>query len=139
MPVTVSKKWLLAFAIFSFVACNVVFFTPGKDLPEMGDWFGEFSMDKLIHTALFCGTCFLFLSYSILFYKDADSRRLIWIITILFLIWAILTELIQLFLIEGRNGSVLDSLADAAGVLIALILVRLGLVRKLFAIKDKIN
>lgn len=138
MPVTVSKKWLLAFAIFSFVACNILFFTPGKELPEMGDWFGEFSMDKLIHTALFCGMCFLFLSYSILFSKETSSKRNIWIIIISFLIWAILTELIQLFFIEGRNGSVLDSLADAAGVILALLLMRLGLVRRLFLMKERI-
>lgn len=135
MPIAISKKWLTALAIISFVACNSLFFTPGKELPEVGDWFGEFSIDKLIHTAIFFGMCFLFLAIVTIYNDKQNIKKKQGMIVLLFSIWAIATELIQLFLIEGRTGSVIDVLADTVGVLLALLLVRKGLVEKLFKFK----
>ncbi len=132
MPVAISKKWLIALAIISFVACNSLFFTPGKELPKVGDWFGEFSVDKLIHTALFCGMCFLFLAIVTIYNDGEDIKKKQGVIALLFLLWAFATELIQLYLIDGRTGSVMDVLADAAGVFLAFLLVRKGLAQKIF-------
>ena len=132
MPVAFPKKGLLAFSILSFVVCNTLFFTPGKELPDVGNWFGEFSFDKLLHTAIFCGMCFLFLAHAVLFYANEAAKKRVVLLTILFLLWAVATELIQSFLIEGRTGSLMDVFADAVGVLLAFVLVKKGLVKKLF-------
>lgn len=132
MPIAISKKWLTTLAILSFLACNTLFFTAGKELPKVGNWFGEFSVDKLIHTALFCGMCFLFLAIVTIYNDGQNIKKKQGIIVLLFLLWAASTEVIQLYLIEGRTGSVLDVLADAAGVLLALLLVRKGLTQKIF-------
>jgi VanZ family protein len=136
MPIAFSKNSLLAFAIIIFIACNSLFFTPGKELPKLGDWFGDFSFDKLIHTAIFCGMCFLFMSYAVLFSSSIALNKTLIFITILFLLWAVATELIQSYFIEGRTGSLMDVLADAAGVLLALLLIKMGLVKKLFVGKQ---
>ncbi len=132
MPIAISKKWLTILALLSFLACNSLFFTPGKDLPKVGDWFGEFSIDKLIHTALFCGMCFLFLALATIYYPHKNLKKSQGLIVLLFLLWAFATELIQLYLIDGRTGSVMDVLADAAGVVLAWLLLRKGLVQKIF-------
>jgi len=139
MPIALSRNSLLALAVISFVACNSLFFTPGKELPKLGDWFGDFSVDKLIHTAIFCGMCFLFMAYAVLFSASTALKRTLIFITILFLLWAVATELIQSYFIEGRTGSLMDVLADMAGVFLAVFLVKMGLVEKLFSRSQKQN
>ena len=139
MPIAVSRNLLLVFTIVIFIACNSLFFTPGKELPEVGDWFGDLSFDKVIHTLIFCGMCFFFMAYAILYIDESSIKKTLLIITILFLLWAVATELIQSYFIEGRNGSVMDVLADVAGVLLALFLVKKGLVRRLLIKKTRGN
>ena len=131
MPIAVSRNLLLGFAVVIFIACNSLFFTPGKELPKVGDWFGDLSFDKVIHTLIFCGMCFLFMAHAVLYGHKFSLEKTLMVITILFLLWAVVTELIQSYFIEGRNGSAMDVLADIAGVLLALFLVKKGLVRRL--------
>ena len=139
MPIAISKTWLITISIITFIACNSLFFTPGKDLPEVGNWFGEFSFDKLLHTILFFGMSFLFLAIPVVFYNKAITAKWLVFITTIFIVWAVATEIIQYFLIEGRSGSGMDALADIVGIILAFILIKNGLATKILKSRNVSN
>ncbi len=134
MPIAATKNQLLFVAIIFFLGSNSLFFTPGKELPSMGDWFGKLSIDKIIHSFIFCGISFLFLAIVVLFSEENNIGRGVRFTIAIFSAWAVATELIQHFLIPGRTGSVMDVLADIIGVVMAFVLLKLGLVTKIFKV-----
>ena len=116
---SLAKKIYIVAALV-FLGCNVLFFTPGKDLPEVGDWFGEFNMDKLIHSGIFALMSGLFMLAGFVKITNQGSlKKQILVIAILFVVWGICTEFIQKAWIPGRNFSGADMLADGLGVLLA--------------------
>lgn len=130
-------KWKVYLpAIIVFFLCNISFFTPGYDLPEVGDWFGELSVDKLIHTAFFALMSFLFMYGAARTRSDPAIRnKAFTLIAIIFCGWGIAVELIQRWFIPGRSFSVMDMIADAAGAILALIFATFILKRKIPFIK----
>ncbi len=116
------KQYLPGITVFLF--CNILFFTPGNDLPKVGDWFGEFSFDKVIHTCFFALMNFLFI-FPVLKGSFLQKRSIILYITLAFCLWGVAVEFIQQNFIPGRSFSVVDMIADAAGALIAYVFVLL--------------
>lgn len=96
--------WTLAIAI----ACA----WPGTDLPDPP---GTFPLDKLAHAGLFAGFGLLWMGAL----RGSMHRRSGRVLT-LGLLYAAATEGTQALLPTGRTASLLDLLADAAGLLIAV-------------------
>ncbi len=101
-----------------FILSCFLFFTPSNDLPDLGDWFGDWSMDKLIHSGLFF---VLTIAWFYAFAEKKNKKRIFVIIAFLSFCYAALSEFIQLYFIPGRSFSLLDIAADALGVFLAYI------------------
>ena len=110
--------------ILAFCFCNVLFFTPGNDLPKVGDWFGELSFDKVIHTCFFAVMTFLFI-FPVIKSDSQRKRSIILYITLAFCLWGVAVEFIQQNFIPGRSFSIVDMIADVAGALFAYFIVKL--------------
>ena len=112
------KRFIAAIAIF-ILSC-FLFFTPSDDLPDLGDWFGDWSMDKVIHSGLFfvLSLCWFYP------FKDREKRKrkkAYLVLALLIIGYGVASEFIQLYLIRGRSFSMLDIAADTAGVIIAFV------------------
>lgn len=94
--------------------------TPGKDLPDLGDWTELIKLDKLLH-ALFFGMSALFFMTPLL-QKNLPKKELqqrFLKITIAICIWGFCTECIQYFWVPGRTFDPYDAVADAVGAILA--------------------
>jgi VanZ family protein len=95
-----------AFAVVVLISL-VVLFAPGRDVPP-----SPYETDKLVHGGLFLALA--------LTGSWAGVRRAV--LAVLLLVYAAVSELIQTIPALQRDGSVLDWLADAVGVLLGLLL-----------------
>lgn len=119
-------------AIIVFILCNISFFTPGYDLPQVGDWFGDFSVDKLIHTGFFGLMSLLFMYAAAKNKTTLQARNKAYLgIALIFCGWGVAVEFIQLWFIPGRSFSVMDMLADALGAVLAYFFARIIFNRKI--------
>jgi hypothetical protein len=80
-----------------FLVVMVLLFTPGNDLPEVGDWFARINFDKFIHMGVFGLLTFLFM-FPI--------------------------GLVQKYFIPGRSFDLLDWAADSIGAAVAWLFCR---------------
>ena len=103
-------------AILWFLFTSVLLFTPGKVLPEPGDWFGKINADKLIHVGIFALLSFLIM-YGFKKYMDPTKwpGSVYWKTVLGVVVWGVVTELIQGFAIPNRSMSVVDAIADVLG------------------------
>lgn len=83
---------------------------PGKDLPDVS--IGGY--DKLIHIAMFA-------TWAVAVRYDFNTRFRFAAIFIAGLLFSLLTEVLQL-LVEGRSFDLYDMVADAAGLVLGLLL-----------------
>lgn len=103
----------------------VLMCTPGKDLPDLGDWTELIQLDKLLHTLFFGMSAFFFmlpLLQKNLPNKELQQRFLK--ITIAICIWGFCTECIQYFWVAGRTFDPYDAVADAVGAILAYFLAK---------------
>lgn len=123
------KKFIPGIAWFFVVL--ILICTPGPDLPELGDWFGELSMDKFIHCGIF-GLLALLWNWPVLKSTLADKLKKQWFLKIALAvsIFGFITELLQKYYIPGRSFSLIDCLADVIGAFGALIVARFFLSKK---------
>jgi VanZ family protein len=105
-------------------------FTPGNQLPKVR-FINFYGADKLIHFLIFMILQFLLLLETFRPFYELKSKK-IWIITGITIIYAVLSEVIQLFLINYRTGSIFDLLADLCGITFAF-----GLILICKSIKDQ--
>ena len=109
-----SKFWKTSIWILISI---YLLFSPGNTLPNSGT-FTIPHLDKLVHLILFAVLYMLFL---------IDSRvyrnRILLAVVFGFatLIFAGLSEYIQLKYIPGRSGNILDFLADCCGIVVGVI------------------
>lgn len=104
--------------IWSFVILFIVFI-PGNKIPNHGEWMDIFQVDKIIHIFLFAPFSF---SWLLKFhFSENINLRTISLIVLSGLLFAISTEIIQYYFIEGRNGNIADAIADVIGIFTGLI------------------
>ena len=118
-----AKKFIPGIAWFLVVM--VLLFTPGNDLPEVGDWFSRIDFDKFIHMGVFGLLAFLFMfpvgKSDLLKTQKANYFLKIALCACL---WGITSELVQKYFIPGRSFDLLDWAADSIGGLLALLFCR---------------
>jgi hypothetical protein len=112
------RKFIPGIAWFFVVLILVC--TPGPDLPDVGDWFGEISFDKVIHCGIF-GLLALLFMWPV--GKSANEKKIKtgWFLKVALAtsVFGFMTELLQKFFIEGRSYSLLDCAADILGAFAA--------------------
>jgi VanZ family protein len=114
--------------IWSFIILIIVFI-PGDKIPNHGDWMDVFQVDKAIHFLLFAPFSFLWLlKYHI---ADTLSSKVTYVILTIGVILAIVTEVVQFYYINGRNGNIADALADIIGIFIGLLVFKIFKRRKI--------
>lgn len=106
------KPILFIPAIAWFIIASILFFLPGKDIPEVS-FLDLIYFDKWVHVGLFAGLVFL----SALPYIKAGkcTTNLLIKISIIFIAYGICVEFIQKYLNEGRSFDYTDMIADAVG------------------------
>jgi VanZ family protein len=108
------KKFIPGIAWFFVVLVLVC--TPGPDLPEVGDWFGEISFDKFIHCGIF-GLLALLFMWPVGRAAFTKKQTVNWFLKVALAtsVFGLMTEFLQKFFIIGRSYSLLDVLADIVG------------------------
>lgn len=103
-------RWLTALSFVGvFIACAI----PGHDLPEVD----IINVDKLVHVAMFA-----VLGWFLLHALGTDVRgRVAWTL-VLGAAYGGLIEVYQATMPIGRSGDVIDGVADAIGILLAVLL-----------------
>lgn len=104
-------------AILWLLIVTVLLCLPGKTLPDAGgDWFNRIYADKWIHVFLFAVLVFLSCRANPHYYEPFGGIILQYvIIAVLGVLYGILMEFMQLWLVNGRGFEGYDILADAAG------------------------
>lgn len=89
---------------------------PGNYVPKPPRFIELFSPDKIFHLLLFAPFSYLLARG---FWKTMRQMKKSILISISFgIIYAISTELLQYFVVRGRNGNFFDTIADCVGVFI---------------------
>ncbi|HJN06607.1 MAG TPA: VanZ family protein [Bacteroidales bacterium] len=105
-------------------AIMILFLTgmPGTYFPKVATFWEWLSPDKLIHIFIFGVQSFLVLTAFRVQYLLSSSRlvytSIIVSVTILF---ALLTEILQVYVFIGRDGNIYDFIADVAGIMVGLL------------------
>lgn len=94
---------------------------PGDDLPSANDWMNKIFFDKWVHAGIFGLLALLFMwPVGISNIPKKIKGRNFIDIALLALVWAFITECIQLY-IPLRSFDLIDWLADSFGILVALL------------------
>lgn len=103
---------------------TVLLCLPGKALPDTGgNWFDRLYMDKWIHVFLF--SVLVYLSCRAIPHSYAAFRGIILqyvIMAVVGVLYGVLIEFVQLWLISGRGFEEYDILADTAGCALGYII-----------------
>ena len=105
---------------------------PGSCFPHVKPVIG---VDKVVHVLMYAGFVFACLwGYRKPFKENgmAYRRKALWITLLIGIIYGILTEIMQEFLVPGRTGSVYDWIADVIGCI-------LGAIIAYFLLRDRNN
>ena len=102
-------------AITWFIFITVLFLIPGSEFPDE-DWFEKIYLDKLVHIA------FIFLLVY-LFYFPMRKHPFNWLLLFasLGIVYGVLIEFIQKYLVSGRSFEWADIGCDIAGCVAAYI------------------
>lgn len=91
---------------------------PGSYIPKPHKFLEIISPDKIIHLIMFGPLSFL--TARGIWRQHQNLKSAVLSSLSLGIIYAITTELLQFFVIPGRNGNIYDALADCIGVLIGV-------------------
>lgn len=115
MPMFILRSFMPA--IIVFVIVTILLCLPGHTLPSTGgNWFQLYQVDKIIHVCLFASLVYSFSKPIQL--KGILNAVIIYIyklIAIIGIVYGIIIELVQKYLIAGRSFDGWDILADAIG------------------------
>jgi len=113
------SKYYIPFAVWASVIF-IIIAIPGTYIPKPHGIWEMLSPDKIVHLLMFAPFSFL-LAWGL--FRTKKRWGLIFFLSTFFgIIYAISTELLQFYVIIGRNGNIYDALADIIGVSIGLIL-----------------
>lgn len=111
----------LAWLLGIFVATGI----PGDYVPHLITFKEWMSPDKILHIFLFAGLVFLSLRSFMMQYKIMHQRLIYVGVLLVSISIGGITELMQNYLLTGRNGNVYDFGADALGCLTGLFIFNL--------------
>ncbi|MBN2522150.1 MAG: VanZ family protein [Bacteroidales bacterium] len=103
-----------------FLLSAFALFTPGENLPA-GNILQIYHIDKVIHFVIFLFLQFLFL-FDFGYTKRSIPLKNQMVIFLAVIVYAALSELIQVFFITERNGSWFDFIADILGMTAGILL-----------------
>lgn len=107
-----------------FWAVMILFLTgiPGTYFPKVTSFWEWLSPDKIIHIFIFGVQSFLVLIAFRVQYLSGTHR---WVYTSILvsitILFALLTEILQVYVFIGRHGNVYDFVADVVGVMVGLL------------------
>lgn len=104
---TEHRRWARAGFALAVLLSLVVLFTPSSHVPHVD------ANDKLIHAGLF----------ALLALTGLLAGAAPWLLLVLLVAYAGLSEVLQAVLPINRDGDVHDALADSVGILVATLLV----------------
>ncbi len=114
-PVLWAALWALGILVLTLM--------PASDVPAW-PWAERVQLDKWVHAFLF-GVQGVLLGLALIRMRPSGNRTgLLVLATLLAIAYGGLIEVLQSLLGDGRTGDVMDLLADAAGALLGLALVR---------------
>jgi VanZ family protein len=106
-------------AVIWFIIANILFFMPGKDLPEVS-FLDKIYFDKWVHISLFTGLTFL-IAYPFT-RANRSTKKLLMIICITCVLYGVAIEFIQKYFASDRSFDYTDMIADACGCIFGYIL-----------------
>jgi len=108
-------------AVIWFIISVVLLALPGNDLPHT-DFFDIPFFDKYVHFGMFLLLTVLFCYPLVTSGLDKPAIRSTFIkITVLAILYGIIMEYVQLYLVYGRSFDVVDIVFDAAGSVVGYI------------------
>ena len=120
-----SRKPLLLALLWTIII-GVLTLVPGNYIPKVSSFLDWLSPDKLIHLLLFgIYTLLLCMGFSRQVKSSLLSQFPIIFSCGTGMVFAFFTEMMQAYIIPGRNGNVYDFLADTIGCLLGLIIWRI--------------
>jgi len=106
----IAVLWTLVILTLCWLPSSVL-----QEVEKDSSWFQIPNLDKLVHWGIF-------LLFSLLWLRVGSSRwRFLWV-ALAGLVLAVVTEVVQLLPIIGRDGNIGDAVTDCIGVLIGLAL-----------------
>lgn len=116
------RKPLLPGVLWTIII-GILMLTPGSYIPKVStflDWLGP---DKIIHLFLFGIYSFLLAEGFYKLRKSLVLKRNAMLFSFLTgMIFATFTEMMQVYIIPGRNGNMYDLLANAIGCLLGVLI-----------------
>lgn len=110
-------------AVFWSIAILVLSFMPGKSFPAVS-WMDWLKLDKWIHAFLYF-LLFLLIYIPVNERKKPNHQPIVIAGGLYCLFLGLFTEFIQGFFLSDRSGDLQDMAANAFGVVLAIVLVRL--------------
>ena len=110
------KKYPMTLLVIAII-CYLSFFKPPQT--EMETIPG---IDKLVHTCMYGGLCFLLWVEYLRTHRELNRRKILWGCIILPILMSGIIELLQSYCTEHRGGDWLDFAANSLGVLLAAIM-----------------
>jgi VanZ family protein len=107
LPIKYTHK--VALFLFYFLFISVLFFLPGSAFPKE-DWLSKIYFDKWVHIGLFTILSFLACWTFLL-----ESRKSLWLLLLGTIVYGLLVEIIQFYLVSNRSYDLGDLLADIVG------------------------
>jgi len=93
---------------------------PGNYIPKADGFWELFSPDKIVHLSMFAPFAWLLVRGFV--QNGTNIKKGILFASLIGIVYALLTELMQFYIIPGRNGNIYDAIADILGVIIGLYL-----------------
>jgi VanZ family protein len=113
-----TKQYLYA-ALFWTVIIMAIVGVPGNQIPKVSHFIDLLQPDKIVHIGMFAPFSFLWISY---FSQKLKSIKNSIILVVLFgMLYAVITELLQVYVFIGRNGNFPDAIADFIGAIIGIV------------------
>ena len=104
----------------------IIIAIPGSYIPKTSGFWELFSPDKIVHLGMFAPLSYLITRA--VFRAHNRLKLAFSIASLIGIVYAIFTELLQYYVVSGRNGNIYDAIADIIGVVLGLLLY--GWVRK---------
>lgn len=103
-------KWVVLWAIVVIVLCCM----PGQSFNQVPSYPG---LDKLVHTGMFFVFCALIYNGILVQFKGRPSKWIpVFIVSILGILFGLLTEALQYYIFTYRSGDWWDLFADCVGI-----------------------
>jgi VanZ family protein len=125
------KKFIPGIAWFFLVL--ILICLPGNQFPKTDDWLDKIYFDKWVHCGLFGILAFLWMMpFAVSEIAFEQKQKTIIKIAISVAVWGLTTEYIQKFFIPFRSFDWWDWGADSVGALLAYIIFRKKLAKKIW-------